>query len=369
MISGNFYMLFLSWLTLINFALYLITWTKYLGFGTLGLVTVVYVYISSYARSKWACVNFTYIETTTIVPFLILKSYTIYQYMKRRLAIYQKYGEKINEDIANEIIKNPNYSGKHKISILSSHINTSTALHGDVSKSKMEEVMESIEDFTNDLIIDLDGTIEKSNGEETIAYRGQPIKHPNHAQVACMTILEMQKKLDSFNNRKTILQLKVIAGIRTDVAKENQMWEKIKEAQILEELNDYYKTNILIGKQTVSKLWDNFIVRHVDTINNNKQFKKLEIHELIWVIDWNIDTPFVPDEATRNIISNHKKAFELYQKGDFKSALELFETNYREYDDVTALVFIDRIEKMKKAPKGWDGVFELNSSDNNLDIN
>gem|GEM_PF-2679324 len=167
--------------------------------------------------------NFTYIETTTIVPFLILKSYTIYQYMKRRLAIYQKYGEKINEDIANEIIKNPNYSGKHKISILSSHINTSTALHGDVSKSKMEEVMESIEDFTNDLIIDLDGTIEKSNGEETIAYRGQPIKHPNHAQVACMTILEMQKKLDSFNNRKTILQLKVIAGIRTDVAKENQM--------------------------------------------------------------------------------------------------------------------------------------------------
>gem|GEM_PF-3145038 len=47
----------------------------------------------------------------------------------------------------------------------------------------------------------------------------------------------------------------------------------------------------------------------------------------------------------------------------------MFETNYREYDDVTALVFIDRIEKMKKAPKGWDGVFELNSSDNNLDIN
>lgn len=195
------------------------------------------------------------------------------------------------------------------------------------------------------------GTVDKYIGDAIMAFWGAPVPLPDHPDRAVLAAMEMTRKLKTVNaelKEKGIeLDLHIGIGVNSGEAiigsigsrrKLNYtvIGDTVNLASRLESLNKNYGAPVIISEFTRRRLTDPKIVcRILDRVMVRGKAEPVRIYE---AMVYDEGDGFEKARAACDAVN---RAFDLYEKGDYKSALKLY--NETENETLRAL-FIKRCE-------------------------
>jgi adenylate cyclase len=205
-------------------------------------------------------------------------------------------------------------------------------------------------------------------GDAIMAFWGAPLDKPDHAEVACLSSLEMLEKLNELHikwKEENIPSFNIGIGINSgDAIVGNMgsftrfdytaMGDNVNLASRLEGLNKIYGTNILISEKTYAIVKDKFSTRKLDVVKVKGKDIPIAIYELIGKKD-----AIKPSHA--EFINIFENGLNLYFEQKWQPAIESFQEAIKIKDDKASNLFIERCKEFIKHPPldKWDGVWEM----------
>ncbi len=218
-----------------------------------------------------------------------------------------------------------------------------------------------------------EGTIDKYLGDSIMAFWGAPITDKDHTVKACISALQIQKRLrevgkiwrrdekPEFHTRIGLHTGEAIVGNIGSTERMNYtaIGDSVNACSRFEGLNKFYGTRIIISQNVADILSDNFYIRTLDKVIVKGKTQAIKIFELCGLKT--DDMELVPDDKIIEFNEKFEEAYHLYATRQFKHALKAFQeidTLIRP-EDKSVREYIFRCEMfMKKAPpKEWDGRF------------
>jgi len=253
--------------------------------------------------------------------------------------------------------------------------------------AKLVELLNFYLTRMSDIVLDNQGTIDKYEGDAIIAFFGAPIHMENHAALACRAAVYMKKAEVEINREalalglvtpevmKVMSEKRIISGIDDpcplftrlgintgDMVVGNMgtpnkmdytiMGNAVNLAARLEGVNKQYDTGgILISEYTRAQLGNEFILRPLNRVRVVGINTPLRLYELLEIASE------APPELTK-MVKNWEQAFNFYEKRDFQSAQNIFQTICeKNKSDLTAKKYLNRCVKFMSSPpdeKVWD---------------
>jgi len=332
-----------------------------------------YVFIDRFlfvTRGWWLS---TVYPVATIVA--VYTSVTIYRYLteeKEKRFIKGAFGQYLSPAVIDRLIENPDLlrlGGERKVL---------TALFSDVAgfstiseKLKPEELVGLLNDYLTEMteiVLKHGGTVDKYEGDALIAFFGAPVSMEDHAFKACLSAVEMKKRLSVLREKwkkEGRPELFARIGLNTGPMVVGNMGSKtrmdytvmgdaVNLASRLEGINKQYGTSIVISRETFRSCNGRVETRELDHIRVVGKSEPVVIYELL-------DTAGGLDERKKEVVVLFHKALSFYQEKKWKEARDGFQGVLRlDPDDGPAGVYIRRCEEYLDRPPhdGWDGVFE-----------
>jgi class 3 adenylate cyclase/CHASE2 domain-containing sensor protein len=154
-----------------------------------------------------------------VLSFALIAS-TLYRYYihdqeKHHLTgVFAKY---VSPQVMSEIVKNPAKAlenlkgGKKELTVLFADLQGFTRQFENVDPELMVSQLNEYFDVMTDIILNHDGTYDKYMGDSIMAFFGAPADMPNHAEMACLAALEMQRALHTLNQHWSQTGCKILA--------------------------------------------------------------------------------------------------------------------------------------------------------------
>ena len=213
-----------------------------------------------------------------------------------------------------------------------------------------------------------EGLVDKYMGDAIMAFWGAPLDLPNHAEMACLSSLEMIDKLRELQKKwknEGIPSFDIGIGVNSgDAIVGNMgsfkrfdytaMGDNVNLASRLEGLNKIYGTNIIISEKTYDVVKDKFEVRRLDLVRVKGKKKSIFIYELLSVKG-------KLGKKQRDFVKLYEEGLDFYFKKKWNDAINAFQAALKINNEVACKVFIDRCKSFQKnkPPKDWDGVWEI----------
>ena len=223
----------------------------------------------------------------------------------------------------------------------------------------------------SDIVMDLEGTVDKYEGDAIISFFGAPLEMNDHARKACLAAIRMKHTEAELNlkflaDSLTPLPLLTRIGINTgDMVVGNMgtkrkmdytmMGSNVNLAARLEGVNKQYGTWILTGEATRSQAGEEIFTRRLDRVRVVGINEPVRLYEII--------------DETSNATAEMKEAVELFHSGlgwfekkDWTRAAKDFTSVLRmNPDDGPSKKYLQRCTTYKTEPPAdtWDGVFNL----------
>ncbi len=222
---------------------------------------------------------------------------------------------------------------KEDISVLFSDIRSFTTFSDKTPPEQVVAMLNTHFNYMTDAIFRTRGTIDKFIGDAIMAYWGAPVKLPDHALRAVTAAIEMTKLLKTVNTelaRKGILlDLKIGIGINSgeaimgNIGSEKKLnftviGDTVNLASRLEALNKNYGAPIIISEFTYRKLEGKLLCRILDRVKVRGKAEPVLIYEAM-VYEGEAGEADAKEQAALT-----DNAFALYEKGDYISALKLY---------------------------------------------
>jgi len=307
-----------------------------------------------------------------ILPFFIFNSSRLlasYQEKERVRKIFARYVDKSIVDTIVDSGSLPSLTGEQKeMTVSFSDIEGFTSFSEQLDPKTLISTLNGFFEIANATILGNKGTLGKYIGDAVMSFWWAPVKHKNHATLACKTALEIREKLKKLNlihAEKWLPELHLKFGINTGVvtvwsiwselySDYTVMWDNVNLASRLEWINKYYKTYILLSESTKKMLDKHFITREIDTIRVKWKHTPIKIYELL---------SDEKDEALLTLKRQHESGLKAYYKKNWYEALCAFVQNDSLLHDPIAKVFIERINQLQQTPPpaDWDGVWNFES--------
>ena len=228
-----------------------------------------------------------------------------------------------------------------------------------------------------DIILSRNGSIDKYVGDCIVAYWHAPLDDPNHAQNACLAVLEMHSKLKGLNEQwsaetqqsgKEFIPIRIRTGLNTGSCivgnmGSNQRFDysvlgdDVNLASRLEGANKFFGTYIMVSESTVKEAGEAVVARELGRVKVVGKEDPVRVYELL-------AKKGELSPAWREALPIYEKALADFSKRDFSAALEGFEK-------VLTLIPKDGPSALYKQvgsdyavlppPDDWTGVFELTS--------
>jgi adenylate cyclase len=232
---------------------------------------------------------------------------------------------------------------------------------------QLMEVLTEYLDVLSSKVIEHEGTVDKFNGDDVMAFWGAPSSVENPALSACVTAVRSQEALRAMHaswESKGHPLLGASFGIATgdvivgNVGSRERMnytviGDAVNLASRLQGLNKFYETAILIGEQTMLEAGDAVVTRLVDYVAVAGRESAASVYELVGLAGE------VTAEDER-IASLHDSAMARYRERQFVEAADGFRTviAMREKDG-PARILLKRCQQYIANPPGddWDGSY------------
>lgn len=211
----------------------------------------------------------------------------------------EAFAKYVSPDVAEEISKNiddlkVDVGERREVTILFSDIRGFTSLS---EKLPPEEVVRRLNVYFGamvEIVFAHGGTLDKYIGDAIMAFFGAPKSDPEHAAHACLTALEMKRRLEDINRefkKEGIAELKIGVGINTgevvvgNIGSERRMdytviGDHVNLASRLEGLNKNFGTSIIVSEYTRARA-EGFVVRDLGEVEIRGKEHPVRIYELI----------------------------------------------------------------------------------------
>ncbi len=264
----------------------------------------------------------------------------------------------------------PKFGGERReLSVLFSDIRGFTSF---TEKHSSHEVVRKLNEYLTamvDIIFKNAGTLDKFVGDEVMAIYGAPHYYKNHAEMACVTALEMvsglrvlQKKWSAMNQAYFQIGIgvntgKVIVGNlgSSQLFDYTVIGDDVNLAARLEGANKQYGTTIIISEFTYRSVKKTAIVRELDLVRVKGKSKPVRIFELRGMTA----LPAIEQDL---IIEIYTQGLNYYKQQKWYPALTEFKRVLRYFPtDGPTRVYIKRCLDFIEMPppENWDGVYEF----------
>ena len=244
-----------------------------------------------------------------------------------------------------------------------------TSFSETVPPETLTQILSEYLDVLSGEVLKSEGTVDKFNGDDVMAFWGAPAHVEDHALAACTTALSSQitiSRLYADWATREIPRLRIAFGIATgdvvvgNVGSRERMnytviGDSVNLASRLQGLNREYQTEILISEQTAKEAGKAIIARLVDHVIVQGKESSVPVYELIGLAD---DT----DHYWDKLIEVYGRGLDAYMVKDWDAAEKFFrEVKSLRPQDGPARTMLARIERWKLSPPGddWTGAYQI----------
>ena len=245
--------------------------------------------------------------------------------------------------------------------------------------TKMVSLMNQYLTEMTNILLEHKGTLDKYIGDAIVAFYGAPVSLKNHEFHACLTALEMEKKLEimrsewankgdwpelvhNIRHRVGLNSGEMVTGNMGSAMRMNytMMGDTVNLAARLEPAAKHYGVYIFVAEHTQKVVADLFEWRFLDYLKVKGKNKPVKGYELI---------------SLKNEMSNEQsqlvQAFDegmhLYKKQDWTKAKKRFKDSlsmeeiFKDRPTTPSAVYLDRCDYFKAEPPGknWDGIWTM----------
>jgi adenylate cyclase len=224
--------------------------------------------------------------------------------------------------------------------------------------------------LASDLILKRDAMLDKYIGDAIMAIFGAPIAKPDHAKLACLTALDIQRSLEAFYKKKSAQTPRFTTRIGLNSGKMivgnigstkrldyTAIGDTVNLASRLEGVNKFFGTRIIISETVFKFASDAIETRELDLIRVKGKNVPIRIYELV-------GEHGTLNEDMKEFLALFNEALQFYRNKQFDQAARQFDNllSVRPGDGpCTTYVERSRLLAMQKLPDQWDGVFTLTS--------
>lgn len=224
--------------------------------------------------------------------------------------------------------------------------------------------------IASDLILKKDALLDKYIGDAVMAIFGAPIPKPDHAKLACLTALEIQRTLTAhykkksaqtphFTTRIGLNSGKMIVGNigSTKRLDYTAIGDTVNLASRLEGVNKFFGTKIIISESVYHQAKDAIETRELDLIRVKGKNVPIRIYELL-------GEQGCLDEKGREFFFLFREGLQFYRTQQWDFAIRQFENLLNvSPNDGPCNTYLERCKllSIQQLPKDWDGVFTLSS--------
>lgn len=346
-----------------------------------GLMTALFLFFGYILLGQFFFTRHGFIINVVYPLFVIVMVYisvTVYHYfseIRQKRFIKDAFSTYLAPSVVKQLIEAPQKlilgGEERQITAFFSDVQGFTSISENLSPQELVELLNEFLTEMTDIILKYEGTVDKFEGDAIIAFFGAPNDIPNHAEVACLSCIDMQKRLVDLREKWSIEgkpELRMRMGLCSGRAVVGNMGSKnrmdytmmgdtVNTAARLEGVNKLYGSYTLISDTTYRAAGQGIVTREIDSINVVGKNVPLTIYELIGY-GKNVD----PHDL--EIIDLYHKGLRAYRLqawdeaiGQFKAALET-----RPHDGPSRTMLI-RCREFKINPPGkdWNGSFTMTS--------
>ena len=236
---------------------------------------------------------------TSLLVLIIGEIYILFTEEKEKRFIKSTFSKYVSPDLVNILIQNPDMAllgGQEKqATVLFSDIRGFTTLSEGMPPGKLIDFLNNYLTRMTNIVMEMQGTLDKYIGDAIVAFWGAPIEMPDHAVRACKASIKMMEMLKDFNEEQIKAGYKPInigVGLNTGPITAGNIGSEKKRnytaigmhvniAEELQDENKSYNTNIIISEYTYNHVKDIAIVRELDSIYIKGSKSPIKIYELL----------------------------------------------------------------------------------------
>lgn len=338
-------------------------------FGILILVSFPFSYFLVTERVIFPMITF---QANILVGYLTLLVTVQYTAAKEQSFIKSAFSRYLSPTVVDRLIDNPESlklgGEERELTVLFSDIAGFTTISESIKPGELVKLLnEYFTEMTN-IVTENGGIIDKYIGDAIMAEFGAPLHFDGHAVSAVKASLEMQKKCDELNRKRTnpsLPEIRMRVGINTGVVILGNMGSQqvfdytvvgdtVNLASRLEGAGKLYGVNIMISEPVYDQIKGTGIhTRVLDIIKVKGKNKSVKVFEVI------------SDENFRALgayFNTFDEALQLYFVKSFEKSEALFMKCLElKPGDPASAEFLRRISYLKVDPPSadWDGSFTM----------
>ncbi|MCF7793177.1 MAG: adenylate/guanylate cyclase domain-containing protein [Candidatus Cloacimonetes bacterium] len=310
-----------------------------------------------------------------LISYLIINTVSYLLEGKSKRAIRKLFSRYLHEDVIKKLEEDPDqiHLGGEEIdaTVIYTDIYDFTTISEDKLPSELVADLNMYFEKLIEFVFDHEGLLDKYTGDGIMVLFGAPISRKDHALLACRAANahrlyrdELKKKTEltpteqfHLGTRTGINSGRFVAG---NIGGEKRMdytaiGDTVNLAARLEGVNKIYQTNIIISENTYKHIQDEFLCRELDSLKVKGRNQPTRIYELICSYDE------MTSKQKPEWIQKYEEALNLYRKGDWQSAGDIFEELCdHPVKDKPSEVLLTRCKYLLEfPPENWDGVMKL----------
>jgi adenylate cyclase len=315
-----------------------------------------------------------------VYPLLVILavyiSLTVYKYLsesRQKRFIRSAFSTYLAPTVVQQLIDSPENlelgGEEREITAFFSDVQGFTSISEKLTPHELVELLnEFLTEMTN-IILKHEGTVDKFEGDAIIAFYGAPNALENQAETACLTCVDMQKRLGELREKwrqEGKPELKMRIGLSTGPAVVGNMGSRnrmdytmmgdtVNTAARLEGVNKIYGIYTLVCETTFKKASQRIWGREIDSINVVGKAQPVTVYQIIGYAE---DV----DEGMLKMTGLYAEGLHLYRQQRWDPAIEKFKAALNlSPDDGPSQVMKDRCAtyKMEPPPPDWNGAYSM----------
>lgn len=344
------------------------------GGVTAGIFLSIYTLVCLYLfGSQGLVVNMVYPLTVLLLTYSAITAYKYLTESQQKKFIKDAFSTYMAPAVVKQLIDSPESlvlgGEEREITAFFSDVQGFTSISESLTPAELVELLNEFLTEMTDVILAHEGTVDKFEGDAIIAFFGAPNFMENHAEVACMSCIDMQLRLEKLRRKwrsegKPELHMRI--GLASGPAVVGNMGSKnrmdytmmgdtVNTAARLEGVNKVYGIYTLISDTTRHAAGDIIVTREIDAINVVGKKLPITIYE---ILGYSGNT----DELLLQVSDEYARGLAAFRQRDWNRAIIHFNTALGlSPGDGPSQALLKRSNEYKQSPPppDWNGGFTM----------
>lgn len=341
--------------------------------ASLAIVIIYCVVISQIYVHMGLVISMSYVLLASILSITMINARFYLSEMGQKALIKDAFGQYLSPKVVNDLVKDPDKLSlggeEREMTAYFSDIAGFSTFSENMTPSELVLVLNEYLTEMCNIIVSSEGTIDKFEGDAVIAFWGAPAIQEDHAKLACLASIEMNKSVHILRD-KWITEgrpaIKVRMGLnsgrmvvgnmgsaqRMDYT---MMGDAVNLAARLEGANKFYGSDLMVSDATYQQAKDHVDARLLDTLRVVGKNEPITVWQLL-------ERKGQTQGLMADLVTQYEKAMQLYKDREYEPARDAFKLALAiSEEDGVSRTYMNRCEEYMKnpPPADWDGVFTL----------